>query len=672
MPPAGTAVLALDIGATKLAAGVGARDGEVTRLATAPTNASEGAESVLARALELAHQVYTAATNAGDHLEAIGVSTMGYTHDDRVELATNVPGWTKLRIPEAIAKAFPDLPATIGNDVHVAAQAEMAWGSLKNVDDAIYLNLGSGISAGIVCGGRFLNGAEDAAGEVGYTLFRGRPEARMAADGIGPFEAYFGGAGAARRLADKGLPASVAETLELTATNPAAREFIDELWTGIAVMIVNMCAVLNPSVVSLGGGYVRGRLGNPRAHPGPDPAGRSDPAPDRARTLWGRRVTARSGRDRVRDRTPTNRRSTGVIVTVTANVAIDRTYEIDHLEVGAVHKVGKVFSHIGGKGVNVSRTLDALRAKTLITGLIGDATLDSAASELAGAGLNSALFPVSGATRQTVTVTAKDGTATAFDEAGPQITEAEWTGFELHFGTLLRDAGMVVIAGSLPPGTPNESLANLCQKANSHRVPVILDARGAAMRAAQNQAPLVAKLNRGELEQTLDRELTTEDDIVEGARDLHTQGAQNVIVTLGSDGAIGLNEHGVWRVTHPTAAGNPIGAGDAFSAALAIALPRQRAASKRHSQKALRRPSQASRLPPQARLTRTTCKERCPTSTANRSQTRPRNDEHVDPRCRPSKLAARLARVAGRPRTGDRTDGTPPEAPLRAGARPGT
>ena len=261
MPPTGTAVLALDIGATKLAAGVGAPDGEVTRLATAPTNASEGAESVLARALELAQQVHQNAITAGDRIDAIGVSTMGYTHDDRVELATNVPGWTKLRIPEAVAKAFPDLPATIGNDVHVAAQAEMAWGSLKNVDDAIYLNLGSGISAGIVCGGRFLTGADGAAGEVGYTLFRGRPEPRMAADGIGPFEAYFGGAGAARRLAEQGLPASVAATVAEADTNPIARAFIDELWTGIAVMIVNMCAVLNPSVVSLGGGYVRGDSG---------------------------------------------------------------------------------------------------------------------------------------------------------------------------------------------------------------------------------------------------------------------------------------------------------------------------------------------------------------------------------------------------------------------------
>jgi glucokinase len=92
-------------------------------------------------------------------------------------------------------------------------------------------------------------------------LFRGEPEEKMAADGIGPLEAWFGGAGAARRLADAGLPASVADTLAIADTNPAAREFIDELWTGIAVITANLCIALNSSVVSLGGGYVRGDSG---------------------------------------------------------------------------------------------------------------------------------------------------------------------------------------------------------------------------------------------------------------------------------------------------------------------------------------------------------------------------------------------------------------------------
>ena len=262
-----------------------------------------------------------------------------------------------------------------------------------------------------------------------------------------------------------------------------------------------------------------------------------------------------------------------MILTVTANVAIDRTYVVDRLEPGTVHKVTRAYAHIGGKGVNVSRCLRSLGAETLITGMIGRAGLQEASSELAAVGLESSLFAVDGAARQTVTVTAQDGSTTAFDEAGPSVSEADWAAFEQHFAALLERAEMVVIAGSLPPGTPEPSLANLCEQANRHVVPVILDARGAAMRAAQERRPLVAKLNRGELAQTLGREIAGEQDALQGALELRAMGARHVVVTLGEQGAIGvgLGEES-WRVTHPRAGGNPIGAGDAFSAALALAL----------------------------------------------------------------------------------------------------
>jgi glucokinase len=256
----GTAVLALDLGATKLAVGVGHADGEMTRVTGAPTNAAAGAEAALARALELAATVYDEELAAGGSIEAIGVASMGYTRETHVELAPNVPGWNTLHIPAALAEAFPGVPATIGNDVHLAAQAEMLWGSLQNVSDGIYLNLGSGISAGIICNGQLLSGANGVAGEVGYSLLRGGPEERMAVDGATPFEDYFGGAGAARRLAQTDLPASVAELLELDG-NPDAEAFIDELWTGIAVLAANLSIALNPSVLALGGGYMRGDSG---------------------------------------------------------------------------------------------------------------------------------------------------------------------------------------------------------------------------------------------------------------------------------------------------------------------------------------------------------------------------------------------------------------------------
>jgi tagatose 6-phosphate kinase len=266
-----------------------------------------------------------------------------------------------------------------------------------------------------------------------------------------------------------------------------------------------------------------------------------------------------------------------MILTVTANVAIDRTYVVERIEVGAVHKVTKAYAHTGGKGVNVSRTVAALGGETKVTGIVGANNFEDATRDLTEAGLDSALFMVDGPARQTVTVTAQDGTTTAFDEPGPELSADTWVWFERHVDGLLHGADAVVIAGSLPPGSPDQSLAELCRLANVQGVAVILDARGAAMRAAQAEQPLVAKLNRSELEQTLGRELPSDDAVLEGATQLHNEGARSVIVTLGAEGSIGLNDDGAWRVTHPSADGNPIGAGDAFSAALALALIEHRA-----------------------------------------------------------------------------------------------
>ncbi len=256
MTPSGAA-LALDIGGTKLAAGVGTADGELTRRVDEPTLASEGATTVLARAIALARQCLDEELGAGGRIDGFGVSTMGLTRRTHVELAPNVPGWEQLRLPEAFTTAFPQLSVVVGNDVKAAAQAEIAWGSLRDVSDGIYLSLGTGVAAGIVSEGRLVAGAHGAAGEVGYTLFRGRLEARMAADGGVPFEEWYGGAGVARRLAGTGLPPSVADLAARRGGDPAAQAFLDELWNGIAVLAANLCVAFDPAVLSLGGGYLR-------------------------------------------------------------------------------------------------------------------------------------------------------------------------------------------------------------------------------------------------------------------------------------------------------------------------------------------------------------------------------------------------------------------------------
>lgn len=252
-------VLALDIGATKLAAGVGHRDGTISRQTTVPTQGQDGAETVLRRALALARDCWEAERADGGELAMLGVSTMGLTRATHVELAPNVPGWETLRIPETVQQAFPQQRVVFGNDVKVAARAEMRWGALREVANGIYLNLGSGIAAGVIADGQLVEGAHGAAGEVGYTLVEGGelPDG-PARQGPASFESYYGGTGAARRMRERGLAGSVAELVALEQSESGARAFLDELWDGIARLAANLCCVLDPSVLALGGGYLRG------------------------------------------------------------------------------------------------------------------------------------------------------------------------------------------------------------------------------------------------------------------------------------------------------------------------------------------------------------------------------------------------------------------------------
>lgn len=252
-------VVVLDIGGTKMSAGIGTPDGEVHREVTVPTHAEEGGARVLERALALARDRLEAERAAGGNVVGLGVSSMGTTFDDRVEIAPNVPGWAQLSLHAAFQEAFSPLPFVIDNDVKAATLAELAWGALAHVDDGLYLNFGTGIAAGIVVAGTLVRGAHQSAGEIGYLLPRGRIEPFMARDNVPPFESEFGGGGVAKRLSSRlGRPIDMANLVAGAATDPQMKAFVDEIWDALAAMTANLCVTLDPAVIALGGGYLRG------------------------------------------------------------------------------------------------------------------------------------------------------------------------------------------------------------------------------------------------------------------------------------------------------------------------------------------------------------------------------------------------------------------------------
>jgi glucokinase len=250
-------LVGFDFGGTKLAIVLADSSGSPVASDVLPTEAAKGAQQAVTRAIGRAVRMLDERRAAP---AAIGVATMGYTHDDHVELAPNVPGWDRLALPALLRDAFGNTPTVIANDVRAAAIAELTWGELQGVRTGIYLNLGTGLAATLIVGGAVLEGAHGAAGEIGYWA-RSRSDRAGAATGAAPLEEYAGGAGALARartelgdeLVGEGGVAALA-----AADDPRARAFLDDLYAEIALHAANLAAALDPERVVVGGGYARG------------------------------------------------------------------------------------------------------------------------------------------------------------------------------------------------------------------------------------------------------------------------------------------------------------------------------------------------------------------------------------------------------------------------------
>ncbi|TMQ99117.1 1-phosphofructokinase family hexose kinase [Actinomadura soli] len=252
-----------------------------------------------------------------------------------------------------------------------------------------------------------------------------------------------------------------------------------------------------------------------------------------------------------------------MILTVTLNAALDDTYEVPDVRFGEMNRVAAVHRRPGGKGVNVARVLHGLGHEVTAAGLAGGVTGRQIEEGLASLGVPASFTRTSGEARRTVTVVGAE--VTVFNEPGPTVTGEEWAAFLGDYGRLARDAAVVVLAGSLPPGVPPDAYAELARRAPG---PVILDADGQALRLGLAGRPGVVKPNAEELT----RAAGTRDRAV-GIRSLRDAGAGAVVGSLGADGVLAATSEGVLRAAlDRPESGNPTGAGDALVAGLAAGL----------------------------------------------------------------------------------------------------
>ena len=257
-----------------------------------------------------------------------------------------------------------------------------------------------------------------------------------------------------------------------------------------------------------------------------------------------------------------------MIVTVTPNVAVDLTYEVEAVRVGQPHHVRRVQERAGGKGVNVARILAERGRSVTVTGFVGGDTGRRVRARVAHDGLGDAFLDVASESRRTVTVVDARGRATVFNEPGPVVTPAEWSRLVARVGDLLGQSTALVCSGSLPPGAPLDGYEQLVKLAVQCGIPSVVDATGEPLRRALVAGPNVVKPNAEELRAT-----TGLEDPCAAVSALREAGARAVVASFGPLGLLAATEDAAWRAAPPRpVTGNPTGAGDAVTAALAAGL----------------------------------------------------------------------------------------------------
>jgi glucokinase len=260
--------IGVDIGGTKILAGIVTDEGDVVSTARRPTPRND-ANDVLDLVAEVVNELVE---STPEPIVGVGLGVAGLVDADRsrVYFAPNLR-WSQVPV-RALLEASTGLPVVVENDGNVAAWGEYVYGAGRGVRDLILVTVGTGIGGGIVIDGALFRGAHGVAGEIGH--INAVPDGRPCGCGRnGCLEQYASGnalvrearllaaerrseAGALLALGD-GTPEGVQGvhvTEAAKAGDPVATEAFSVVGTWLGRGLADLAATLDPEVFVIGGG----------------------------------------------------------------------------------------------------------------------------------------------------------------------------------------------------------------------------------------------------------------------------------------------------------------------------------------------------------------------------------------------------------------------------------
>jgi glucokinase len=263
------AVLAIDIGGTKLAAGIVDAEGRILERGEVPTHATKGLEPVLDRIIGLGKDLLSRPEVSDVQVHRIGVGCAGPV-DIKAGLVfnpPNLPGWNRVPLVDRLQRAI-GLPTVLENDANAAGLGEYRYGAGRGARSIVYLTVSTGIGGGIILDGKIWHGLKDAAGEVGHMTVC--PDGPLCGCGNrGCLEAMSSGPNIARRAREamnSGRKTRLSEIPNFTSADvaqlaedgdPVAREVWDESVCYLGIGVAAVITILAPERVVIGGGVTR-------------------------------------------------------------------------------------------------------------------------------------------------------------------------------------------------------------------------------------------------------------------------------------------------------------------------------------------------------------------------------------------------------------------------------
>ncbi len=232
-----------------------------------------------------------------------------------------------------------------------------------------------------------------------------------------------------------------------------------------------------------------------------------------------------------------------MIYTVTLNPSIDYIVHLDSLVTGITNRTTSEEYYYGGKGINVSCVLAELDLESTAFGFVAGFTGEAIEKGIRNDKIVTDFIRLENGNSR-INVKIKAGEETEINCQGPYISSLE---LERLYNKIDRitDGDTIVIAGNVPNTMPDDVYERILERIKDRNVRIVVDATKKLLLNSLKYKPFLIKPNRQELAEIFNVEIKDENDVETYANKLREMGAKNVLISLGKDGAMLIDEFGV-------------------------------------------------------------------------------------------------------------------------------